>query len=320
MVEGAAMRLWLKSLSALVVLSTLVVPLVSGAPSSAASLPTCTAANLRLGVGPKFTLMLGEHAVIFNLTDRLIKKCQLKGHPGVALYDANGKVLKVQFNTVLGSTSPFVTGSAPKSIVLTPGARAYFKVAKYGCELGAARTASSMAISIPGVSGPIGKMKIVSSAVRTFAYCQGSPTGQGQLVGVSPFTPTPAATYANAPAASTTFAVCNFYSNWLTKAVTADVVSAVTQYYVLRKLAPITIANNREWIVPLATERVGVHWCLNADGSVSGYTGSVPLKATAAVMIYVHHKPYPVTEAPSHFVILASIAGVWKVVAENTGP
>lgn len=314
------MRFWLKSLSALAVLGTLAVPLVSSTPSPAATVPTCTAASLRLSVGPKFTLMSSEHAVIFSLTNRLIKKCQLKGYPGVALYDANGKVLKVQYNTLLGSTSPFVTRTAPKVIVLIPGARAYFKIAKYGCDLGAARIASSMAISIPGVSGPVGKLKIVTPAVRTFAYCQGSSTGRGQLVGVSSFTSTPAATYANAPAASVAFAACNFYSNWPTKTVTADVVSAVTKYYVSRSLAPITIANNREWIVPLATERVGVHWCLNTDGSVTGYTGSVPLNATAAVMIYVHHKPYPVTEAPSHFVILAWVAGAWKVVAENTGP
>ncbi|HUV57659.1 MAG TPA: DUF4232 domain-containing protein [Acidimicrobiales bacterium] len=314
------MRFWLKSLSALAVVSTLAVPLVSSAPSSAATVPTCSAANLRLGVGPKFALMPGEHAVIFTLTNRLIKKCQLKGYPGVALYDANGKVLKVQYNTLLGSTSPFVTRSAPKAVVLIPGARAYFKIAKYGCDVGVARTAKSMAISIPGVSGPVGKLRIVTPAVRTFASCQGSSTGRGQLVGVSPFTSTLAATYANAPAASTTFAACNYYTNWPTKTVTADVVNAVTKYYISRNLAPITIANNREWIVPLATQRVGTHWCLNADGSVSGYTGSVPLSATAAVMVYVHHKPYPVTEAPSHFVILAKIAGVWKVVAENTGP
>lgn len=65
------------------------------------------------------------------------------------------------------------------------------------------------------------------------------------------------------------------------------------------------MVNNRESIMPLASQRVGVHCCLDTNGTV---------------MVYVKHKPYPVTQAPSSFVTLALICGVWKVVGEGTGP
>jgi hypothetical protein len=83
----------------------------------------------------------------------------------------------------------------------------------------------------------------------------------------------------------------------------------------------MTIYKNQEMVLNVNEQSVGVHYCKNPDGSKSGYVGSVPKNATAAVMVHVKHKPYPVTQAPSSFVTLAKIPRTgWKVVSEGTGP
>ena len=70
----------------------------------------------------------------------------------------------------------------------------------------------------------------------------------------------------------------------------------------------------------MAQQSKGVHYCKNPDGGKSGYVGSVPPSATAAVMVEVTHKPYSVTGSPTHFVTVAKLASGWKVVREGTGP
>lgn len=95
----------------------------------------------------------------------------------------------------------------------------------------------------------------------------------------------------------------------------------VTKYYSEKHLTPITISKNQEMVLDVKEQSVGVHSCENEGGGVGGYVGAVPLTATAAVMVYVQHKPYPTTQTPSNFVTLAQIPGTgWTVVAEGTGP
>ncbi len=99
------------------------------------------------------------------------------------------------------------------------------------------------------------------------------------------------------------------------------VVRVVQRYYAQKHLAPIAIIKRQETILNVVTQRVGVHYCTNTGGGKSGYVGAVPKDAVAAVMVYVSHKPYSVTQSPANFVTLARLPRTgWKVVSEGTGP
>lgn len=128
---------------------------------------------------------------------------------------------------------------------------------------------------------------------------------------------TPAPTSTPSP----TLTACPVVANWPMKPVTADVVAVVTQYYSAKHLTPITIYKNQETVLDVKEQSAGVHYCRNLGGSTGGYVGAVPLTATAAVMVYVKHEPYPTTQTSSNFVTLAQMPGTgWTVVAEGTGP
>ena len=102
-----------------------------------------------------------------------------------------------------------------------------------------------------------------------------------------------AGAHSSASNSVTPLATCSGPSDWPTRAVTADVRRVVTQYYATRHLTPITIANNREMVLNVVEQSKGVHHCMNPDCSVSGYVGSVPANATAAVMVQVTHLAWP---------------------------
>lgn len=129
--------------------------------------------------------------------------------------------------------------------------------------------------------------------------------------------PAPAA----ASASSDDLPACTSMADWPTRPVTSSVRAAVAAYYRAKGLAPVAIAQHREYVLDVEEQRTGTHWCLNPDGSKSGYVGNVPKWATRAVMVYARHRPYPVTESPANFVTLAKAPGrPWKVVGEDTGP
>jgi hypothetical protein len=120
---------------------------------------------------------------------------------------------------------------------------------------------------------------------------------------------------------ATTLAPCPApYSKWPVKPIAADVLKVLTKYFTAKHLNPITVYKKQEKVLNVKQQSVGTHWCKNPDGSKSGYVGSVPKNATAAVMVQVKHKPYPVTQAGTTFVTLAKLTTGWKVVSEGTGP
>lgn len=154
-------------------------------------------------------------------------------------------------------------------------------------------------------------------AVLTFVLavsltaCQSAPSKSKTAESTPIVSPTP----------SETLSPCPVVANWPVKPVAADVLAVVTKYYAEKNLTPVTIYNNEEMILDVKEQSVGTHSCRNADGGLGGYVGAVPLNATAAVMVYVKHKPYPTTQTPSNFVTLAQIPGTgWTVVGEGTGP
>ena len=105
-----------------------------------------------------------------------------------------------------------------------------------------------------------------------------------------------------------------------TKAVSAQVVTAVTAYFAARSLTPIKIVRGQETILNVHEWPVGFNYCRRTGGGVSGEGGFVPSNAIAAVMVLVDHKPDPVTRFSTHFVSVAQIPNVgWRVVGEFTG-
>ena len=105
-----------------------------------------------------------------------------------------------------------------------------------------------------------------------------------------------------------------------TKAVSAQVVTAVTAYFAARSLTPIKIVRGQETILNVHEWPVGFNYCRRTGGGVSGEGGFVPSNAIAAVVVLVDHKPDPVTRFSTHFVGVAHIPRVgWRVVGEFTG-
>ena len=103
--------------------------------------------------------------------------------------------------------------------------------------------------------------------------------------------------------------------------VGAQVRATVTTFYARQHLTPVTFVKNRETIVKVAWQWPGVRHCTNPGGGQGAYVGHVPKNATAAVLVMVTHKPYPVTQAATHFLMVARIpAKGWRVVSEGTGP
>ncbi len=113
---------------------------------------------------------------------------------------------------------------------------------------------------------------------------------------------------------------CPTLSTWHVRPVSAPVRAALTTYYVARHLAPVTVRANRMWVLGLALERVGTHWCLNAGGGRAGYVGVVPRNANAAVLVQVTHRAYPVTGAATTWATVVRTGARWRVVGDDTAP
>lgn len=126
---------------------------------------------------------------------------------------------------------------------------------------------------------------------------------------------------ATTSSAATKLPACPVVSKWPVKTVSPGVVAALKSYYGSRHLTPIKIVKNQEMVLNVTAESVGTHYCLNPDGSKSGYVGVVPRNAIAAVMVRVTHKPYPVTQSANTFATLADVATKgWRVVSDDTAP
>ena len=157
---------------------------VGGAPSEASTAtPACSTVNLSLGHGDKVSEATGEGAVVFTFTNHGKFTCHLYGHPGVSLYDNKGSVLPFRYTW---AGTQYVAQTAPKIVVLRPGARAYFLVAKYRCDIGIAMMAKTIRVYPPNTT-----RQLVGSAAPFvdaggFPYCKGGPKDPGNLVEVSP--------------------------------------------------------------------------------------------------------------------------------------
>jgi hypothetical protein len=170
-------------------------PVGSAAPSAVAKtgVPPCPARALVLRPGTYVPPMTGEHAVLYALANRGPVTCALTGYPRVALYDARGAVLPFRYASGGGA---YVTSAKPLTVVLARGAAAYVLVAKYRCDLGIARNATAIRLTLPAAHGAAfaGREAVGIAGGAGLSYCRGGQHDPGQAIAVSPVEPTRQAT------------------------------------------------------------------------------------------------------------------------------
>jgi hypothetical protein len=158
---------------------------------SAAGRPArpCQPAALALGYGPALSPMTGEHGDFYALINRGALACTLAGYLDIRLYDANGAPLPFHYSH---GRSPYVTTSDPVAVTLRPGASAWVLVAKYRCDVGIDRDATTVRITVPGAQRAVltGRASSGDAGVSALSYCRGGTTDPGQTVAVSPVEPT----------------------------------------------------------------------------------------------------------------------------------
>lgn len=162
--------------------------------------PQCAAQALVLRPGAFVVPMTGEHAAMYALTNRGPVTCALSGYPKVVLYDAGGAALP--FRYVKGGGA-YVTSHKPVAVVLARGASAYVLVAKYRCDLGDARNAAAIRLTLRAAHGAAfaGWVAVAPSGAAGLFYCRGGQRDPGQVVTVSPVEPTQGAARSLPPGA-----------------------------------------------------------------------------------------------------------------------
>ena len=163
------------------------------APSIAVTNPAqCQTADLSLGLGERISPATGEHGDVYILTNHSKTVCQLRGYPGISLYDSKHRIMP--FRYVRGG-GQWVTHAAPKMVTLHPGSHAFFFIAKYRCDLRIAMVAVTVRVYPPnGLRQFIGPAS-GDAGVSDLAYCKGGTNDPGNLVIISPVVATERAAY-----------------------------------------------------------------------------------------------------------------------------
>lgn len=163
------------------------------AARAAARSHACTAAQLRLDLGPTVSPQTGENPHLFTLVNHSRHDCTVEGYPQITL---GHKGTKLPFVYLLGGA--YVTKERPRPVALAPSARAYFLIAKYRCDGGVAAHATVMGARLPGTSHAI--TIGLDNLADPFDYCRRYPGDHkidpGNYVDVSPIEPTRASALA----------------------------------------------------------------------------------------------------------------------------
>ena len=157
-------------------------------PAGIRARPRCQPAALALGHGPELSPATGEHGDFYALINRGASACKLAGYPGITLYDANGAPLPFRYSR---RHSPYVTAAPPVTVTLRPGAAAWFLVAKYRCDAGIGRNATTIRITVAGPRRAVvtGRVSSGDAGVSALSYCRGGVRDPGQTVAVSAIEP-----------------------------------------------------------------------------------------------------------------------------------
>jgi hypothetical protein len=151
---------------------------LSGTVSSASTAPpTCASKNLSLEIGQKFSHMTQEQGDIYTLTNRGKVVCLLYGYPSVSYYDKTRHVLPFKYTQ---SSSIYMTHTAPKTVLLLVGARAFFFVAGSTCDFGTPGEAVTIRVFLPNAKKPlIGRATAYPRAGGAIYYYKGRANRSG---------------------------------------------------------------------------------------------------------------------------------------------
>jgi streptogramin lyase len=146
----------------------------------------CSASQIALNWGGRTSEPTGQHTLPLTLTNTSGSGCYLFGYPGVALIDASGNILPLQYRR---GGDQVVTAAPPLHVDLAPGAIAYVTVNKYRCDTSDLMQGAVVRLTLPADS--TGLAASIGGNV-SMDYCgAGDP---GSIAYVSPFEPSQAAT------------------------------------------------------------------------------------------------------------------------------
>jgi uncharacterized protein DUF4232 len=142
----------------------------------------CTASQLTLAWGGRFSEPTGQHTLPLTLTNSSHVGCHLLGYPGVSFVDQAGRVLPLQY--VWGGDQ-VVTSSKAVMVELPSGGTAYVVVNKYRCDTTDLMQGAAVRI-IPPDDRAFLQVSIMDNV--SMDYC--GPGDPGSVVYVSPVEPT----------------------------------------------------------------------------------------------------------------------------------
>lgn len=155
---------------------------------TAKSTPTCSARHLALGPGPQMSMMTGEVAQYYSITNTGKTSCSLKGFPTLTVYTPKGAVIPFKY----AHSSSYLHALTPKIVVLKPHGAGYVWVGKYRCDLGIKTVGTKMRVTLPGLhAGSLVAPVAQGGRVTSWDYCKGGPKDNGNTMAISPITATP---------------------------------------------------------------------------------------------------------------------------------
>lgn len=162
--------------------SSVVTIVVSTGPVDPFTAPRCTSAGLALRPGPRVSEATGQHTLDLVLTNISGSTCKLSGYPTVALFDHADNVLPFRYST--GGDQMTVSGPPPL-VALAPGQDAYLRINKYGCDIHAQASASTLRLTLPGATSSI---TVTLGQYPIIDYCHETAS---LVVAISPVEPSP---------------------------------------------------------------------------------------------------------------------------------
>lgn len=123
--------------------------------------------------------MTGEHGFSVVFRNVGTRSCNLTGYPTVAFSDASGRL---PFRYRDGGSQYFPSSSATVTVPVGNRPGVGFEIAKYRCDLGAERTATTLHFRLPGAVHVLTIPLTGTAAGHREDYCKGGPNEPGQLV------------------------------------------------------------------------------------------------------------------------------------------